>query len=267
MIQPSAELKPVLGWLDAKLFCKLRISDIATAFRRGCSILDNARAHKDSAFAVRIDLTNFFPSIRSADLDLVLKSVPTKLPEWGCNTETMKLIRQACFDKHDRLPIGYLTSPRIANAVMFEIDTKLIHSISDREVFGDAVLTRYADDFVFSTNKRGACKKFVEEIARVLNDSASPRLVMNENKTRFMSRQGGSTLITGLRVKEDSEIGVHPKYRDHIRLLMKLYAIEKLKIDDVQRLRGHLAFIEHADPGLFTRLSFKYYEQISKLRR
>lgn len=266
LIQPAAELKPILAWLDAKLFCRLRISDIATAFRRGSSIVDNARAHRESVFSVRIDVTNFFPSIRSSDLELAIKLAGSNLPEWAKESETTKFIRQACFDKHDQLPIGYLTSPRIANAVMFDIDTKLVQSITDREIFGTAVLTRYADDFVFSTNKRGSCNKFVEEIARVLNSTSSPKLQINESKTHFMSRDGGSTLITGLRVKENSEIGVHPNYRDHVRLLMKLYAEDRLKDEEVPKLVGHLAFIEHADPGLFTRLSFRYFDEISKIR-
>ena len=89
---------------------------------------------------------------------------------------------------------------------------------------------------------------------------------LNESKTRFMSRARGSTLITGLRVNGQGVVGVHPNYRDHVRLLVKLYAHGKLRSDDVQKLRGHLAFIEHADPRLFTRLSFKYFDKIAALR-
>jgi RNA-directed DNA polymerase len=266
MLQPAAELKPVLAWLDRKLFCQLRVSDLATAFRQGRSILDNARAHMSSTYSVRVDLVNFFPSIRSADLFLLLRSETAGLPDWTYSSEAVRLLRQACFDRKDQLPIGYLTSPRIANAVMYGIDTRLLRIVGEREVFGAAKLTRYADDFVFSTDKRGACAAFVHAITRLLHDTVSPRLSINQAKTRFMSRQRGSTLITGLRVKENAEIGVHPEYRDHLRLLMKLYANNRLCADDVQRLRGHLAFVKHADPGLFTRLSFKYCDEFYRLQ-
>ena len=47
---------------------------------------------------------------------------------------------------------------------------------------------------------------------------------------------------------------------------MKLYSEERLQSDETQQLVGHLAFIEHVDPALFTKLSFKYYDDIAKLR-
>lgn len=132
--------------------------------------------------------------------------------------------------------------------------------------FGHAVVTRYADDFVFSTDSRGACKEFLVELRSLLAATQSPRLSINEAKNRFMSRKGGTTLITGLRVNNDGDVGIHADYRDHVRLLLKLFSTNRLVPNERESLRGHLAFIEHADPGLFTRLSFRYYAEIAKLR-
>lgn len=265
-IQPAAELKPILAWIDTVIFSKLPVSSIAMAFLPGTSIVKNAKAHRDSLFSVRVDLENFFGSITSGDLDATIKECSGIVPDWVKLATTTKVIQKACFDKDDRLPIGYLTSPRIANAVMFGFDNALLDIIPDKSKFGNAVVTRYADDFVFSTDKRGACRIFVNTFEELLNTWTSPNLKINATKTRYMSRAGGSMLITGLRVKQDGEIGVHPNYRDHVRLLLKLYANAKLKSDDVVRLNGHLAFVQFADPQLFTRLSFKYSNEIASVR-
>ena len=265
-IQPAAELKPILAWLDSVIFSKLPVSKIAMAFLPGTSIVKNAREHRDSLFSVRVDLENFFGSITSGDLILAINECGIIVPDFSKSASSIKIIQKSCFDKNDRLPIGYLTSPRIANAVMFGFDNALLDILADKSKFGTAVLTRYADDFIFSTNKRGACRTFANEIEKLLKSWSSPRLKINAEKTRYMSRDGGSTLITGLRVKQDGEIGVHANYRDHVRLLLKLYAAAKLKSDDVARLEGHLAFVQFADPQLFTRLSFKYSNEIASVR-
>jgi hypothetical protein len=149
---------------------------------------------------------------------------------------------------------------------MFALDEALaglVHSNSG--VFGEAKLTRYADDFVFSTNRKGACSHFERGLEGLLKAHSSPKLAINSGKTRKMSRSGGSTLITGLRVKPSGEVGVHANYRDRVRLLLKLYAAGRLRSEDFEALRGHLTFVRHADPALFTRLSFKYHKYMATL--
>ncbi|MCW3688789.1 retron St85 family RNA-directed DNA polymerase [Burkholderia cenocepacia] len=267
MIQPASELKLVLSWLDSRVLSNAPVSSIATAFEPGTSIVKNARVHSKSLYSVRIDLSNFFPSIRSRDLLLALSRSRELLPEWASGRDFEAVMRNACFDRADRLPVGYMTSPRIANIVMLELDTALVAAVSRDSVrFGRGVLTRYADDFVFSTDKKGACNEFLSEMRSLMASMPSPKLSINDEKTRFMSRKGGTTLITGLRVNNDGDVGIHANYRDHIRMLLKLFSTGRLKPAENEKLRGHLAFIEHADPDLFTRLSFRYHSEIATLR-
>lgn len=267
IVQPAAELKVIHSWLVANLLGTLPISAAATAFHTGASILKNARVHKLSQYSVRVDIKDFFPSIRSEDLLRLIEASKSKLPSWVSNSEVPQFLRKACFDRHNRLPIGYPTSPIIANAVMFDLDNELLRLIGASPMqFGQAHLTRYADDFVFSTDKIGACQSFVEAMFDALTKTTSPRLSINGPKTRFMSRKGGSTLVTGLRINQSGVVRVHPTYRDHVRLLLKLYSLGRLEAEEQQRLIGHLAHIEHVDPQLFTRLSFRYFAEISTLR-
>jgi RNA-directed DNA polymerase len=239
---------------------------IATAFEPGSSIVSNAKMHRNSRYSVRVDLSDFFPSIRLQDLIEVIKSNRIAIPDWALEPQVQRLFAGACFDRNMRLPVGYPTSPRIANLVMKKIDEQLISTIkSDVSKYGNAVLSRYADDFVFSTDMRGACANFVSALKFSLATTPSPVLRVNEKKTKMMSREGGSTLITGLRVKQNGQVGIHANYRDHLRLLLKLFAADLLKTEERQQLRGHLAFIANADPSLYTKLSFKYFAEIAKL--
>jgi RNA-directed DNA polymerase len=267
LVQPAAELKMVLAWLEAGVISKLPISSVATAFRPGASIVKNANEHRNSLYSVRVDIKDFFSSIRASDLMAVVRKNLGVLPLFVTDPGFDELVRRGCFDRDGRLPIGYPTSPGIANAVMYGLDGALLEMVKrDPTKFGLARLTRYADDFVFSTDKPGACRMFVHDFEQLLAKNISPRLRINASKTRFMSRAGGSTLVTGLRINQNGLIRVHPAYRDHVRLLMKHFSAGVLVADDLPRLVGHLAFVEHADPRLFTRLSFRYFEEIARLR-
>lgn len=267
IVQPAAELKLIHAWLSSRVLSLVPLSPVASAFRPSASIVKNAAAHKNSKYLVRIDLQDFFPSIRSGDLNQAILGNQSSLPEWAVGDDCLNLLRNACFDRFDRLPIGYPTSPSIANIVMVGIDKELMQTIaSDSGLFGRGVLTRYADDFVFSSDAVGACRNFVDMAKALVEDTKSPKLTINDTKTRYMSRPGGSALVTGLRINQAGEVRVHPEYRDHVRLLLKLFARGSLQPDDHRRLVGHLAYVEHADPKLFTRLSFRYFEEITKLR-
>lgn len=265
--QAAVTAKPILHWLRINPLARLPISEAAVGFRVGRSILDNARAHRLSTYSIRIDIKDFFPSITKADVRKTILRAETAIsPQWLVS-DVAELVESVCFERRGRLPIGFPTSPLLANAVMFGLDSALLNDLTDKERFGSSLLTRYADDFVFSTDKRGACAEFLANFRGRLAQCNSPVLKVNEEKTRFMSRAGGSTIVTGLRVTNQSEIRVHADYRDHVRLLLHLYKAGRLSADEHIKLVGHLAYIEHVDPKLFTRLSFKYADQISEIRR
>jgi RNA-directed DNA polymerase len=264
--QPAIETKMIQRWLVAALFSKLPISRIATAFEPGASILKNAQIHRKSAMTVRVDLKDFFPSIVAADLLKVISNSQGALAPWTRDPFLEMVIRKTCFLPDGRLAVGFPSSPKIANVVMYELDEILLAAIkSDPSKFGRCHLTRYADDYTFSTDIPGACGTFVTVIEAALGKCQSPKLRLNTLKTRRMSRKSGSTLVTGLRIKPSGEIGVHARYKDQIRLMLSLYAKGLLKKDDFRKLQGHLLYIRHSDPALFTRLSLKHTAEIAEL--
>lgn len=265
--QTTPEIKLIQSWLLLNFFPCFSVSSIASAFLKGASILKNARVHKNGRYSVRVDMVDFFPSLRFCDLVGVIKAKSGSLPAVYLEQDSLTLLHRVCFDGAGRLPIGYSTSPIISNLLMYEFDNRLSDIVnSDPSVYGNSKVSRYADDFVFSSDKPGACKSFVDAVFQLTNEIKSPSLKVNGSKTRFMSRAGGSTLVTGLRINQQGVVRVHPDYRDHVRLLLKLFSQDRLKAGELQRLRGHLAYIESTDPRLFTRLSFRYFDEIARIR-
>ncbi|MBB5541925.1 RNA-directed DNA polymerase [Paraburkholderia fungorum] len=263
--RPSAELEILQRWLTIRFFEKMEIHDSAMAFRTGRSILTNAQFHAKSLYFIRVDFLNFFPSIRYADLNFaigkskIIRNIFTDYADAG------SFIERVCFDSNLRLPIGYISSPIISNAVMFEFDVQLQKLVTaNTNELGDGRITRYADDIVFSTDKKGGCAKFLELIRSFVKTWASPSLSVNENKTTFSSRNGGSAIVTGLRVCNDSHVTITREYKDKVRLMLSLRGKQVLRPEDVRVLKGHLDYIRHIAPAFFSTLCAKYTGVISE---
>lgn len=70
---PSVGLKMIQSWLGGVIFSKLPVSSIASAYLKGRSILDNANAHKRFNYMIRVDIKDFFESIKLDDLICVMR--------------------------------------------------------------------------------------------------------------------------------------------------------------------------------------------------
>ncbi|MGA3983696.1 retron St85 family RNA-directed DNA polymerase [Ralstonia nicotianae] len=263
--RPSAELEILQRWLTLKFFENLEMHDAAMAFRRGRSILTNAQHHVDSKYFLRIDFTNFFPSIKYDDLKKSVDKSSKNKGTFDAYHDADLFIKRVCFDENERLPIGYISSPAISNAVMLEFDEKVHRLIeSNEEKLGAGKFTRYADDVVFSTDKKGGCTEFLKIFSSLVDGTTSPKLSINEKKTIFSSKLGGSAIVTGLRVCRDSHITVNREYKDQIRLMLSLYEKGKLDKEEHKNLKGHLSYVRSVAPAFFSRLCAKYFKSIEE---
>ncbi len=262
--RPSSELEIVQRWLAARVFSKLKIHDCAAAFVPGRDILSNAQTHQNSKYFIRVDFENFFLSIKHDDLIKTLRAPPNSMI---IDVDDERLIRATCFNGQLRLPIGYISSPVISNAVMYQFDKNLDeHLFSKSAELGNFKLTRYADDIVFSTDTKGACAKFLKLFQSYVKSVDYPKLKINGQKTIFSSRAGGSAIVTGLRVCSDTHITATRQYKDQIRLMLSLYEKDKLKDEDTPKLRGHLSYIRHVAPAFYSRMCLKYLKAIKELQ-
>jgi len=265
--QPSRNLKVIQYWLINNIFSHLVVHKSASAYRKKYSIKDNVSQHSKNRYFLKLDIENFFPSITFLDfLPIITTLHESNNTGWALDAESKEIIKRSCFDGRLRLPIGYPTSPIISNAVMFEIDSKLSTELnSNVEKYGNTTYTRYADDFIFSTDKKGASNEIKTFVEALLLKTKSPRLNINTTKTRFSSSSGGSAFVTGLRICHDGHITIHRKHKDHVRLMLLLFKKEKLKPEENISLKGHINYIRYIDPIFYNKLQRKYFKELSDL--
>lgn len=265
--QPSKKTKTIQYWLMNNVFCKLPVHPAAKAYRPGISILDNAKAHRGNRFFIRLDLLNFFPSISYHDLKPILERWHrAEKPSWALDDDAEDLIRKTCFYKKDTLPIGYPSSPMIANITMYGFDQSISELLIQSE-FNDVIYTRYADDLIFSTNTQNRCYKIKNVVTDVINNNLSPRIQINPTKTRLGSSTGGTARVTGLKICTGGYITINRKQKDHIRLMLSLFKDKRLKSSDHEVLKGHLAYVRFVAPNFYTKLAQRYFKEIEELQR
>lgn len=264
--QPSNKVKVIQYWLINHLFENLEIHECAMAYRKDRSIVLNAEKHRNKKYFLKLDFKSFFPSIKFKDFLPLVVDWNKKEGTPFIENDLLEIIRLSCFYYNDDiLPIGFPTSPIISNIVMCGFDKKISSQLSNKEEYGVAIYTRYADDLTFSTDDKGACAKIKKLVTAELRGMHSPNLRLNPSKTKFVSSPGGSAFITGLRICHDCHITIHRKYKDEIRLLLSLYKNGTLRENDINSLKGHLSYVRYVDSSFYTKLQEKYFKTINKL--
>ncbi len=199
-------------------------------FRRGVehTIFTNAGMHIDPAAVVKIDLVDFFPSIRTGDVISFLSNrapsicLPSPV-EGEMDIEHKWLMEVAVLFARlttwkGRLPQGAPTSPALANLVFAPYDDQIQKWASENNL----VYSRYADDLTFSVPSKPFRSRF-EEKKRLLKERAlecvsgvlqkSPFRI-HHRKTRITLTSGGHE-VTGLHV--NASVSIPGRVRRRIR--------------------------------------------------
>jgi retron-type reverse transcriptase len=194
----------------------------AHGFRVGRSCLTHALEHVGREVVIRMDLADFFLSLRGGRVLALFRTLgyPDETAAWltalctnrvpprllrlpesrsnGIGQSKEFLLRQAY--RTDHLPQGAPTSPALANLCAFRLDMRL-EALTE---YSGGRYTRYADDLTFSGGRdfaRGA-ERFVCKVAAV---AAEEGLVVNLRKTRIM-RRGMRQRVTGIVVNEKANL-------------------------------------------------------------
>jgi RNA-directed DNA polymerase len=249
---PSKQLKAVQRWLATNVVSFFPVHATALAYQKGKSIADNARVHAASQFLLRLDLQEFFPSLKATDIRKLVRTSIALVPNtagWE-NTDTELFVQLVC--KDNRLTIGAPTSPPLSNALCHSMDLQL-SALADRL---ELVYSRYADDLIFSAVLPNHLSGVQAEVSRVLSGLDFPsNLQLNFRKTLHASRKGRRK-ITGVVITCDGQLSVGRFLKRQLRT--QIFRWNQLDPPARKRLAGWLAHVRSLEPDFINSLILKY---------
>lgn len=256
--QPAYEVKTLQRWLVSFLKGHLPVHEATVAYRSKRGIRYNASKHLTKKYLLKMDFTDFFPSIVHNDLHRHLKqNCSLELQE----SDLQDISRIALWQQRQGEPrclcIGAPSSPFLSNTIPYDLDCA-IQSICDKQRI---TFTRYADDLAFSTNEPGVLRDFERQVSTLVAQALYPRLSINVNKTKHTSRGRGMRL-TGVTIANDGRTSIGRERKRQIRSALHYFENNKLEAKEKERLLGWLAFANDIEPSLLSRIKEKHGSDI-----
>lgn len=255
--QPSKKLKYYQNTF-LKLY-PLPIHSCAMAYRKGQNIKENALAHCQQSFLLKMDFENFFNSIKpnvlwkawESSLSPLLaedKIIAEQLLFW-CPSKKRggKLV----------LSVGAPSSPSLSNLCMYQFDDALTVLCKEKKI----IYTRYADDLTFSTDHKFVLFEIPLLIKQLLVEFFDYGLLINHNKTIFSS-MAHNRHVTGITLTNKGALSLGRKRKRYIKHLIHQFKYNSLDEEDTKHLQGLLAFAKYVEPSFIKSMKNKYSEAV-----
>lgn len=237
---PYPALLEMQYWIYTNILSKIQIHACSHGFAKNKSILTNAKIHLMQENLLKLDLSNFFPSISLGRVIKVFKKL-------GYTTNVSYYLASICC-LDEGLPQGAPTSPCLSNIIAHDLDVRLLKFSKH---FG-LKYTRYADDITFSGTVIPV--KFISYISKIIE---SEGFEVNTEKTRLYKSQS-KKIVTGILVSGET-MKVPKEYKRKLRQTMhyiRTYGIAshiaKRKIREpnyIDSLIGKLQFWKSVEPN------------------
>lgn len=260
---PSRPLKFIQRLVISQLDLLVTPHTAAMAYVKGRGIKDNAEAHVNNDYLLKMDLKDFFPSITP---ELFFE----ECIQHGIifDSRDKKLLSNILFFKSSKqsklkLSIGAPSSPLVSNIVMSRFDSIVYDYCRAKKI----TYTRYADDLTFSTKKKSILFDIPLYIRKTLRGKGYELLSVNKEKTIFSSKKHNRH-VTGITLTNDSRMSIG---REQKRILSA--CVHKLSVGDfdkanIDKLRGELSFAFYIEPQFKVAILNKYgadvYDKIFK---
>jgi hypothetical protein len=183
---PKPRLKQIQRRILREILDPLPPHPAAHGFRRGRNIVSFASPHVAQELLIRLDLSDFFPSIRTARISGVFRTLGYSQPVAHClaalcttwtpaqvfatfpgDDPTKRMAAEHLY-RQPHLPQGAPTSPALANLCAWRLDARLSGFASVAGVN----YTRYADDLLFSGERRSwrTVRRFLAQVGAIALD-------------------------------------------------------------------------------------------------
>ena len=239
---PDKDLQAIQSTIYSRILSSVTIvHPAAVGFRCGRSVVDNAAPHLGKRYVLKMDIHDFFFSIRSPRVRQTFKKI-------GYPENVSKVLGALCC-LHRHLPQGAPTSPALSNIVGYEMDRKLAALAAEYGV----TYTRYADDLTFSGDVFPK-EQIIPQVKRIIRDE---KFEPNHKKTHFMN-QSSRKIITGVSVASGVKLTIPKSKKREIRknvyfILTKGLAEHQRRIGShdpayLKRLIGMLCYWRAIEP-------------------
>lgn len=265
---PKYSLRVLQAWIKVSILEKLEVSKSAMAFKRGkeFGIKPNAEFHKDNEYVLRIDLKDFFGSIKRFQVYNIFGEIGYS--NFMANILTNYCMKRSCKDvicsncSKDEcmgtymLPQEATTSPILSNLIFYSIDDNITNFCNERDI----IYTRYADDLIFSCN---SFSRMEDELKPFIKKSIKEQgFEINKEKTKLLS-SNNRKLVTGL-IVNNKDVRVKREIRNKVRGLV-FKDIIKGAGDLSPYTLGYLAFLSSVDNKTYNKINC-YIEKLQKRR-
>ena len=240
------------------LICSFPSHYCAKGYKKNLNIADNAKDHVGNKYLLKLDLKDFFLKI-TPNL-FWNESKKNALETYEELVQHKDLINQLIFwtpsrqlNKKMVLSIGAPSSPEISNFCLFSFDQKVFTYCSKHSI----IYTRYADDLTFSCNEKDQLIILVDYIKEVLDTEYGGALKLNTKKTVLVSK-ACNRHVTGLTLTPDGKLSLGRGRKRMIKHLIHRYILGALSQNELETLRGWLAFFQSVEPAFILSLERKY---------
>lgn len=195
---PKKDLKFAQRCILENILNHIEVAGNVFGFVRGRNIVQNANFHFGAKHILNVDIKDFFPSIKIAQVKKIFL-------ELGYGEKASMILAQICC-LEGRVPQGAPTSPALGNVVLGSLDEKLTR-LSHSE---GLKYSRYADDLTFSSSD------WIDNVIlyKVRQDVEDAGFELNYSKTRFLG-PGDQLEVTGVVINE--KIQPPRKWRKFVR--------------------------------------------------
>lgn len=194
--------------------------------KKRCTV-DAVKRHQqnNSKWFAKLDLHNFFGSTTPEFVMSMFSMVfPfSEVVKMQRGRDALRTALELAF-LDGVLPQGTPISPLITNVMMIPVDFKLTKALRDfnKQRF---IYTRYADDFIISSQYDFNVRDIEELVCKVLRDFDAP-FSINESKTRYGSSAGRNWNL-GVMLNKDNEITVGNKKKRQFQSMLYNYITDK----------------------------------------
>ncbi len=203
---PYPSLLQCQYWIYDNILSKVPIHGAAQAYTTKKSIITNANLHVGHNAFLKMDLKDFYPSIKRSRIVNFFKSIGY------AENVAFFLASLCCKDKC--LPQGAPTSPALSNIIAYHLDVRL-SKLSEKI---GLIYTRYADDLAFSGAEIPS--NFIKYVEKIINEEG---FEVNHKKT-FFQKHARKRILTGISISENT-IKVPKEYKRKLR--QEIYYIFK----------------------------------------